>query len=559
MSGGGSKLSISSDTRTIIQTLKEIKNSHSEEEIYAILEECSMDPDEAAQKLLSQDTFHEVKRKRDRKKENMNNKESGDSRWRPGTQVRGNRGSRASFSPRHTSNDANGGKNSGPGKDNGTNQMPEKGAGPSLPAFLEKSKETSLSTSSGAIVANGSPNEAFAATCEMQAAVLPEGSAVKQHEVNSSPTSAGMLGGVAPPVDANTTPTMPFGKGDAHGEPMPVGTIKQEVGSHHTTGELDPVIAAEKSAQEMGGTMAQGKMASKPHGGGTDSSRPSSTSGHGGSSSSRPSSNYSSRSQQIVGPQKVGLNKEWKPKTTSTNIPQGSVTAGSCDVPNVTEASAASRPASSVLESEESTSKLQKKLEELHLPPRQHVIIPNHIHVPESERTKLSFGSFDATFGLPYSYANGPESDKSSTPLSETSQVIEESVVDQAASNQNALVTAEEEAYSDHPQSALQLPGNLAGEGDVSSNPMLECNESKQETSGGHQYSVVHTSPSYSSGFVPPMLGSQVAPFENSESPAHDVSRLPSFVVSFEIYVLYLCYLICLLQSFIYIAIIFPA
>uniref|UniRef100_A0A2P2LZ21 GBF-interacting protein 1 N-terminal domain-containing protein n=1 Tax=Rhizophora mucronata TaxID=61149 RepID=A0A2P2LZ21_RHIMU len=54
MSGGGSKLSISSDTRTIIQTLKEIKNSHSEEEIYAILEECSMDPDEAAQKLLSQ-------------------------------------------------------------------------------------------------------------------------------------------------------------------------------------------------------------------------------------------------------------------------------------------------------------------------------------------------------------------------------------------------------------------------------------------------------------------------------------------------------------------------
>ena len=67
-------------------------------------------------------------------------------------------------------------------------------------------------------------------------------------------------------------------------------------------------------------------------------------------------------------------------------------------------------------------------LEELHLPQRQLVILPNYIHVPEFERTKLSFGSFGVDFGVTTSYVSGPESDKSSTSLSEISQGIEESV-----------------------------------------------------------------------------------------------------------------------------------
>lgn len=88
---------------------------------------------------------------------------------------------------------------------------------------------------------------------------------------------------------------------------------------------------------------------------------------------------------------------------------------------------------SNVLDSEEEASKLQKKLGELHLPQRQHVIIPNHIHVPESERNKLSFGSFDASFGVTSYYVCAQESEKSSTPVSETSQVVEETVEEQAA------------------------------------------------------------------------------------------------------------------------------
>jgi hypothetical protein len=51
-----------------VQGLKEIVN-RPDAEIYAALRECGMDPDEAVSRLLSQDTFQEVKSKRDKKKE----------------------------------------------------------------------------------------------------------------------------------------------------------------------------------------------------------------------------------------------------------------------------------------------------------------------------------------------------------------------------------------------------------------------------------------------------------------------------------------------------------
>ena len=51
----------------------------------------------------------------------------------------------------------------------------------------------------------------------------------------------------------------------------------------------------------------------------------------------------------------------------------------------------------------------------------------------ESERTKLSFGSFGADFGVTTSYVSGPVSDKSSTSLSEISQGIEKSVNEQTS------------------------------------------------------------------------------------------------------------------------------
>ncbi|KAF9688230.1 hypothetical protein SADUNF_Sadunf02G0175600 [Salix dunnii] len=626
MSGGGVRVSIPGNVRKTIQNIKEIAGNHSDEEIYAMLKECSMDPNETAQKLLSQDPFHEVKRKRDRKKEvsllvsinftsaglpksvasifmfdkghhefiffgvwytlvsafvisiciaaaigfNTNNREFGDSRWRSGMQGRGSRGGRPSFPLSHTSHDTGGGKNSVAGRDIGTNHAVEKGAGSSLLASEEKHKETTPSASPSVVVANGPTVVVSGNTSATLASNLPSGS--NQLEVTLSPVVVNKVGRAAHHINVDKAPAIAFGTGDACRDSMPssnnssmsvipassskvcfsssdpvlmlsndsshpgtVGTIKREVEIHQTVGE---------SASENGIPFMPGKMPSKNQGVGksqlSDSSQPSFTSIQGGSSSSRPSSNYSSRSQLITGPQKallsstVGSNKEWKPKATNANVAQESVTAGLSDISNIPlEPSGHSQVSLGVLDSEEATAKLQKKLEELHLPQRQHVIIPCHIHVPESERNKLSFGSFDASFGVTSSYVSRAESDKSSTPMSETSQGIEEPMEEQAESNQNTPVIPEEGIYPDHPQLPSHIPGNLSAEGDASSNTAPDY-ESKQKAallSGGQQYSVVHTSPGYSFGFVPPMLGSQIVPLENSESQACDVSHLPSFVV----------------------------
>ncbi|CAK9321165.1 unnamed protein product [Citrullus colocynthis] len=73
--GGGGKSTngtsgIPAEWRKMVQSLKEIVNNCTDQEIYATLRECNMDPDEAVNRLLTQDPFHEVKSKREKKKEN---------------------------------------------------------------------------------------------------------------------------------------------------------------------------------------------------------------------------------------------------------------------------------------------------------------------------------------------------------------------------------------------------------------------------------------------------------------------------------------------------------
>lgn len=53
-SRGLSRVSIPDITRETIQNIKEIAGNHSDDEVYAVLRECSMDPNETAQKLLFQ-------------------------------------------------------------------------------------------------------------------------------------------------------------------------------------------------------------------------------------------------------------------------------------------------------------------------------------------------------------------------------------------------------------------------------------------------------------------------------------------------------------------------
>ncbi|OIW19277.1 hypothetical protein TanjilG_20402 [Lupinus angustifolius] len=72
-SGGGGSGAIPASSRKMVQSLKEIVKDMNDLEIYATLKDCNMDPDEAVNRLLSQDPFHEVKKtKRDKKKDATN-------------------------------------------------------------------------------------------------------------------------------------------------------------------------------------------------------------------------------------------------------------------------------------------------------------------------------------------------------------------------------------------------------------------------------------------------------------------------------------------------------
>ncbi|KAM1011036.1 hypothetical protein ACFX13_047179 [Malus domestica] len=76
---GGTQI-ISAGVRKTIQSIKEIVGNYSDIDIYWALKETDMDPNETAQKLLNQDPFHVVKRKRDKRKESNGHKVSVDAR-----------------------------------------------------------------------------------------------------------------------------------------------------------------------------------------------------------------------------------------------------------------------------------------------------------------------------------------------------------------------------------------------------------------------------------------------------------------------------------------------
>lgn len=123
-------------------------------------------------------------------------------------------------------------------------------------------------------------------------------------------------------------------------------------------------------------------------------------------------------------------------------------------------------------------------------------------------------------------------------------------------SDGSALAIADMADYPDPPpSSSSEGQENLLSKakGDELSSSIVESNESKQENvHGDHQYSIVQTSPNHS-GIMPPILGSQLGPLENSESQACDIPQLPNVVVSLLSLVFTICSLVIYLCGSIYI------
>lgn len=543
MSGGGFRASaIPSNVRKTIQDIKEITGNHSDDEIYAMLKECSMDPNETAQKLLLQDTFHEVKRRRDRKKESQNSRDNVDMRWRSGPPGRSGRGGRGNYTSGYAAQDAGVGRNTSAAKENGINQTSDRTGLISLPPVAQDANSEDVG-SSVTVMANGPVGVVSGAAKNVRNVDVLSRSGTKQPDMYSHSQRQLHIG-------ASKRSNMASSERDAHGEsvapltlsgvctsasdpvlvpsdsrvPAAVSAIKREIGSHYFPVEPNPSMSADHKSNAS-------KMVSKSQGVGKNQGAEFFQS-HGSSSSSRPSSNYGTRSQQAMGSQKVGPNKEWKPKPINTNAVQGPKTSAAANSSNFSdEVSALTQPGKNIADSEDATKKLWKELENLQVRDAQHVIIPNHIHVPEAVRSGLSFGSFDSAFVITPSRSSEPENQTNSNSVSETHPETE-AIVEEHTTSQNASAPAEEADYVDNSQSPQHVPDNLSsGEVSVPSSAVPDSSDSKKETASGPQHPGVNVSSSYNFALMPPILGNPLGPVEASETQARDVSRVPSFVV----------------------------
>lgn len=393
--------------QSAIQSIKEVVVGHSDADILDTLRESNMDPNETAQKLLNQDPFHEVKRKRDKKKESAGQKNFADStaqveqssQWmKPHTQ-------RIEIDQRRTPNQ---GQISGPSREfrvvrdnrfqHGVENRPEQGH-------------------------KGSPN-----------VQMSDRSAAVQSGRNRSPatTSDGQI--THQNAKHNSYPDALHGKRDTQANVRigggTVGPARRQVGVINSTRQ--PAVHLSSQMHAPSGSphanIQRGSFASV---------------GAPGRHSAFMSRNIqqNQRSDMMFRGRPTGRSfvaqnvnryhqgstnqkalqpiKEWKPKSTK-KLP---TTDADSSIADAVSPSASNTENVNVPD----VNSLSDKLSQANLHEVEHVIIPQHLRVPEYEQTKLRFGSFISGFDSEQVLAsNSPDSEQPEQVQDPVQQVSED-------------------------------------------------------------------------------------------------------------------------------------
>ncbi|XP_022721570.1 uncharacterized protein LOC111279005 isoform X2 [Durio zibethinus] len=453
VSGERIEADISSPVKKTIQSIKEIVGNHSDDDIYVALKEANMDPNETAQKLLHQDTFHVVRRKRDRKKEGIGYKGSMDPRKRsenvgPGMKFRtySERSSRRGGYTRNSLPDAGVNREFRVVRDNRINQNANKDMNPPFsqcstsateqvpvnvgekgstgipsnqrPFSSRSSSQTSNAPSSSQLRhawdANSSAIDRKEISEEKQTfvrnavsrslAVKPNNSQAHSAAQSSSNSVVGVYSSSTDPVHVPSPDSRSSGA---------VGAIKREVG----------VVGVRRQPSEnavKGSSGASGSLSNSYVGRDTSSEafqqfpaisradQPSHTSvaesvmpGISGSRSFVSNQYGAKQHQQVSGHQKANQhNKEWKPKSNQKS---------SVNNPGVfgTPKKFSSPPADGAKDLDLETAKLQDKFSQVNIHENENVIIAQHIRVLENDCHQLTFGSFGVEFDSSRNFVPG--------------------------------------------------------------------------------------------------------------------------------------------------------
>ncbi|PON40128.1 GBF-interacting protein [Parasponia andersonii] len=509
---GGSRVSIPNNVRKTIHDIREITGKqHSDDEIYAVLKECSMDPNETAQKLLYLDTFHEVKRRRDRRKENLNSKAS-EERTATNVHRRVGRGGGQGNYTSNFSSDAGGGRNAAR-RENGANHAADRGPMSSSLPFSQKIKNNATPRVTKA--STGLPNGNTDLSNESISHGYAYASKLATGSEGHSLIDVNKSGPVAPqPIDASSStfsslrteqgtpvaeqdqlptpsslPKSSFQSSDSLSAPSLLGhsggvsMIENEVGGQQLAAEPYQ-INGEKTVSNSNVELGQPESEKTAHG----------------------DVNSTDKKKIPSKPNEFEMNS-----LSETSQPPPSSTH---------EATTPEVASTAVAISSQSTCKLN-------VFDTQHVTFPNHFQVPEALKNGLTFGSFDITFGPKVeSVSDGVEN----LGLAESSPHSEETPEEPSSSYQNVSPNAQDDCL-DNSQSLPQvLEKAQPSEGSVSSSTD-KGDQSKQETQfppDGHQIPAVINGPNYSLSMMPSMVGGQIVQLEGHEVQAHD-NRAPNF------------------------------
>ncbi|KAJ4958674.1 hypothetical protein NE237_025785 [Protea cynaroides] len=519
---GGTQV-LSYRVRKTIQSIKEIVGNHSDADIYVMLKETNMDPNETAQKLLNQDPFHEVKRKRDKKKENTGYSNAAEPRRH--TDHFGQGIKSQTFSDR---NIRRGGyaRNSGPDagiyqefrivRDNRLNQNTNREV---MPASLQRTAATNeqitqtvSGKSSAVIVTDPKPSGAKNLDYQKPYQASNETSDLgprPAHVVNSNGTHRKEFSGEAVSTISNLVSRVQGSKThDPKSYSATLASNNSVVGVYSSS--TDPVhvpssesrssVAVGAIRREIGvvGISKQPSENSVKQSSGTNSSfsspllgkdlpttpdsfQPSAVS-HSSAPESVMSGMAASRSflsnqyhskpyQQVVGHQKASQsNMEWKPKSSQKSSP--GVIGTAAPISHLADYSTELKPETAVL---------QEKLLQVNVSDNQHVIIPPHLRVPEADRTQLTFGSFGAGFDSMGSLASGfqtvesAEGSNGEPSVSVSSSAPTTSSEDAPGGNQVEFVDDQvRNSGSDSPVSVAASEHLLPDKKEFSSPPTLE-------------------------------------------------------------------------------------
>ncbi|CAN5971315.1 unnamed protein product [Sphagnum jensenii] len=527
----------------VVQSLKEIVRN-TDDEIYSMLKICNMDLNETVQRLLNDDNFHEVKRKRDKKKESAAHKDAVEFKGRPGSRGDSTRpgwsGIGRGASPfYHQSHEYAGGR----GKPFAAREIgihPSKRVPSSVPALADLASlqaESSINDRSEGLP-NG--NSSYAQPPPVSQAAWDKGHTTMADILKSeatlpplpvgvqSPTptpNSGLAletasdpapGSASPPRPA--TGTTPVQQPVGYSVEMPLMTLAQSSGfySSSTDSVSHPLLVPHTQGaqggfkQGIGKVGAQQSIGDQPFNSLTMEVSPVST------SLSQASVAPTVVAQPAAASSSLDTDVEAKatgPTSLSVSVP-----------PQLTDDVPHDEDSEAVLEIGEVTSKLYLFSMEENGP----VVIPNHLKVPEAEYTHLSFGSFGPDFKV------GSVTSYQSMETRQSVTVVESIPVDAPVEEPDKYrynlwpqPTPLEKLITQNEATSISLPAPVSPVTQA-----LELAKAQNMVQRGPQYPYVPTVSNYHGfGLMPQISGGQQYGYEPTDSQP-DVPHLPSLMVS---------------------------